>query len=278
MHIVELFFVIDVKMRGDRGREGLDILRFFGKLQRLAKAGTAVADDVAIHIDATDPCVFVHIAVRPDRGQNGFAFQRRIELQQGFLPEIPVVDVRKRRTMQPVGLVQLCREAAGGTADMTRVGLHPEFCQTGRTFIKDTVQPERRRFAAVAHVGEKLVLIVQDCAFQHRLHFLQAHGRNGVCLQQFFGTHQDATRTETRFTPFREAFISTVLRDHIDGNRELFDQIGSTVGDLQRVTKAGQASFRKQHDEIAGFLGAHDAEDGLDVRTKHFLGNDVHLL
>ena len=30
VHIVELFFVIDVKMRGDRGREGLDILRFFG--------------------------------------------------------------------------------------------------------------------------------------------------------------------------------------------------------------------------------------------------------
>ena len=53
---------------------------------------------------------------------------------------------------------------------MTRVGFHPEFCQTGRTFIKDTVQPERRRFAAVAHVGEKLVLIVnRECELAKRI-------------------------------------------------------------------------------------------------------------
>ena len=117
----------------------------------------------------------------------------------------------KRRAVQPISFVKFSFEAAGGTADMTRVGFHPEFCQTGRTFIKDTVQPERRRFAAVAYIRKDFVLIVQDRAFQHRLHFIQAHGRNGVCLQQFFGAHQNAARSETGPAPLWERFVSTVF-------------------------------------------------------------------
>ena len=46
--------------------------------QGLAEAGAGIADDIAVHIDATCPCIFVHVAVRPDRGQYRISGKRYI--------------------------------------------------------------------------------------------------------------------------------------------------------------------------------------------------------
>ena len=78
MHIVELFFVVDIKVVCDRSRKRFDVFRFFGKGKRLAEAGAGIADDIAVHIDAPCPCIFVHVAVRPDRGQYRISGKRYI--------------------------------------------------------------------------------------------------------------------------------------------------------------------------------------------------------
>ena len=180
--------------------------------------------------------------------------------------------------MQPVGLIQFGFEAAGGAADLAIIGLHPELCQTGRTPIEDAVQPERRRFAAVTDVRKDLVLIVQDRAFQRGVDLREAHRRDGLRVKELFGADQDAARTKTGSAPFREALVGTVLRDLIDRDVEFLDQLRGPIRHLQRMPEAGQAALREQHDDIAGLFGAQDAEDRLDVRTEHFLGDHMHFL